>query len=54
MSEEAKELIKLAIKPKKKLLVLHDFIKTISTFLGENISHNRIKSFMKNEIKYSS
>ena len=53
MSEEAKELIKFAVKPQKKPLVPPDLIKMISTFLGESISYNRIRSFMKNELKYS-
>ena len=53
MSEEDKELIKLAVKLQKKPLVLPDLIIMISTFLGESISYNRIRSFMKNELKYS-
>ena len=38
MSEEAKELIKLAVKPPKKPLVLSDLIKMIRNTLDESIS----------------
>ena len=53
ISEEAKELIKLAVKPLKKPLVLSDLIKMIHNTLDESISYSKIRLFTKNELKYS-
>ena len=53
MSVEAKELIKLAVKPSKKSLVISDLIKMIHNTLDESISYSKIRLFMRNELKYS-